>query len=79
MAAEEKGFDLLLTADQSMRDEQDISIRKIGVVAMSANTWNIVRDYVPAIAEALHKCKPGQTLPVFCGEFVRSKFRTPKR
>jgi hypothetical protein len=71
--AEEHGFEVLLTADKSMPDEQNIASRKIGIVAMSTNGWEIVRGHVPEIAEALHKCKPGQVLPVFCGEFSRYK------
>lgn len=70
-ALEENGFDLLLSGDKSMPDEQTMVGRKIGIVSMSANSWKIVRDYGPEISEALHKCKPGQVLSVFCGEFKR--------
>lgn len=75
-AAEDNGFEVLLTGDQSIPDENEIAALKIGLVTMSDNHWNIVRDYVPAIAEALHKVKPGQVLPVFCGKFSR-KSREP--
>ncbi len=68
-AVEKAGFDVLLTGDKSLPDENEISGRKVGLVAMSDNHWPIVCCYVPAIIEALHKCKPGQVLPVFCGEF----------
>lgn len=69
--AEERGFDVLLTADKSIPNEQNFASRKLGIVTMSTNTWKIVRDHAPRIAEALHKCKSGQVLPVFCGEFSR--------
>jgi hypothetical protein len=76
-AAEDGGFEVLLTADQTIPTENEIAGRRIGLTCMSANNWNIVSDYVPEISEALHKCKPGQVLPVFCGKFVRGKFRAP--
>jgi len=75
-AVEKKGFDVLLTGDRSIPDEQTMVGRKIGIVCMSANSWKIVRDYGPEISEALHKCKPGQVLPVFCGEYSRRKRKT---
>jgi hypothetical protein len=74
-ACEESGFDVMPTGDKSMPDEQTMRGRKIGLVCMSANNWNIVRNYVPAIAEAIYKVKPGQVLPVFCGQFKPNKFR----
>jgi hypothetical protein len=72
-AAEDNGFDVLLTGDKTLAAENEMRGRKIGMVAMSANNWKIVRDYVPAISEALHKCKPAQVLPVFCGRFRRRR------
>jgi hypothetical protein len=78
-AADEAGFDVILTGDKSIPDEHVIGGRKIGLVCMSTNSWTTVRDHVPAIAEALHKVKPGQVLQVFCGEFVRGKGPNPPK
>lgn len=68
-ALEKAGFDVLLTGDKSLPSEQNMASRRIGIVALSCNNWRIIRHYVPAISEGLHKCKPGQVLPVFCGVF----------
>jgi hypothetical protein len=76
--AEENGFQVLLTGDKTIPKENEIAGRKIGLVALSDNHWNIIRDYVPAISEALHKVKPGQVLPVFCGQFSRRKGQKPE-
>jgi hypothetical protein len=75
-SAEGNDFQVILKGDKTLPDENEISGRKIGLVAMSDNHWPIIRDYVPAISEALNKCKPGQVLSVFCGEF---KPRNPKK
>jgi hypothetical protein len=74
-AAEQAGFDVLLSGDKSMQYEQNMAGRKIGVVAMSDNHWDIVRPYVQQIAQAIDEVKPGEVRQVFCGQFVRGKFR----
>jgi hypothetical protein len=74
-AAERSGFNVLLSGDQTIRYEQNMDGRKIGIVQMSDNHWNIVKDYVPAIVEAIEKVAPGQVLSVFCGKFIPRKFR----
>lgn len=76
-AAESNGFHVLLTADRAIPTENAISGRTIGLVCMSTNSWKILRAYVPAIADALHKCKPGQVLPVYCGAFTRRNAAKP--
>jgi hypothetical protein len=76
-AAEEFGFDVLLTGDQSLKYEQNMAGRKIGVVAMSDNHWNIVKDHVSVISDAVEAVQPGQILPVYCGKFIPRRFRKP--
>lgn len=76
-AVEQGGFQVLLTADKSMENERRFAGRSIGAVVMSTNNWAIVRDHVRTIAEALHKCKPEQVLPVDCGTFTRRKTPAP--
>lgn len=49
-AAEQAGFDVLLSGDQTIKYEQNMSGRKIGVISMSDNRWPIVKGYVQAIA-----------------------------
>lgn len=77
-AAENDGFEVLLTGDKTIPGENAIAARKIGIVMMSANHWPLVRDHAPAVVEALHKRKPGQALPVYCGEFHRGKAPKPE-
>jgi predicted nuclease of predicted toxin-antitoxin system len=38
-AAEHAGFDVLVTGDQSMPDEQNLSVRKLAIVTLSAIEW----------------------------------------
>ncbi len=72
-AAEQAGFDVLLSGDKSMQYEQNMAGRRIGVVAMSDNHWNLVRLYVQNIAAAINQVQPGEVRQVFCGKFSRGK------
>jgi hypothetical protein len=69
-AAEQAGFEVLLSGDQTIRYEQNMKNRRIGVVLMSDNHWSIVKDYLSAIADAIEQVEPGEARPVYCGTFV---------
>jgi hypothetical protein len=71
--AEQAGFEVLLSGDQTLKYEQNMSGRRIGVVSMSDNHWRIVKDYVLVIAEAIEQVQPGEVRPVYCGTFVPRK------
>jgi hypothetical protein len=51
--------------------------RKIGIVSMSDNHWNIVKDHVDAIVDAVDAVQPGEIKAVFCGKFVPQRMRKP--
>jgi hypothetical protein len=63
-AAEQAGFNVLLSSDKTMKYEQNMSGRKIGVVSMSDNQWGLVKPLVADIDRAVHVVKPGEFLPV---------------
>jgi len=42
-AAEEAGFDLLLTTDTNLPYQQDLESRKLAIVILSKNRWSLVR------------------------------------
>ena len=48
---------------------------RIALVYMSDNHWPIVKEYAPAIVQAVEQIKPGEVRPVYCGTFVPRKFR----
>ncbi len=57
--AERAGFDLLLTADNNMRYQQNLSNRKIALVVLSTPQWPRVQLHVEKIAATLNAAKPG--------------------
>ena len=75
-ACENAGFDLLFSGDKTMQHEQSFASRKIALVCMSDNHWPIVKNYIPAILEAIIPAKPGEVSAVYCGTFVPRRFQT---
>jgi hypothetical protein len=70
-AAEDAGFDVLLTGDQSMPSEQNLSGRKLTIVTLSAIEWPIIREHLGKIAEAVDAAAPDSFTSVDCGSFAR--------
>ena len=58
-AAEEAGFDVLLTADKNLRYQQNLQGRKLAIVVLSNNRWSLVRRVLEQIAAAVTTAKPG--------------------
>jgi len=57
--AEADGFDLLVTCDASMRFQQQVIGRKIGVLALTQTNWPLVQRHVLKIAEAVNQMTAG--------------------
>jgi hypothetical protein len=58
-AAEKAGFDVLVTADQSIRYQQNLSNRQIALVVLSCPQWPRVRLQIERIAAAVVSAAPG--------------------
>src|ERR1035438_9416012 len=58
-AAEETGFDVLLTTDRNMRYQQNISGRKISVVILSRQQWPQLQPHVHLVVSAVNAARPG--------------------
>ena len=43
--AEEEGFDLLITSDQNIRYQQNLTGRKLALLVLGSNIWPIVREH----------------------------------
>jgi len=58
--AEEAGFELLLTTDQRIRYQQNLSGRKIAIIVLGGSTkWSRVRLHLERIAAAVNAAEPG--------------------
>lgn len=64
IAAEDAGFDLLLTADKNIRYQQNLEGRRIAVVVLSTPQWPIVKLHVERIGAAVNAAIPGSYVEV---------------
>ena len=62
--AELAGFDVLLTADKSMRYQQNLRGRRIALVVLSTPQWPIVRLHSEKIAAAVNAATPASYIEV---------------
>jgi len=58
-AAEEAGFDILLTTDKNIRYQQNLTGRKIAIIVLGKGRWRLIRFALPQIVEAVNAAKPG--------------------
>lgn len=64
--AEQAGFDLLLTVDQGLRYQQNLTDRKLAVLIVHARSNKLadLLPHVPAVLDALRSIRPGQVVIV---------------
>jgi hypothetical protein len=59
-AAEEAGFELLLTTDRRIRYQQNLKSRSIALVVLTGSTkWSLIRQHANRIAAAVAGAAPG--------------------
>ena len=58
-AAEEGGFDLLLTTDKNIRYQQNLAGRRIAIVVLGNSQWRVVRLHLDRVALAVNRATPG--------------------
>ena len=58
-AAESQAFDVLVTADQDFRFQQNLKKRRIAVVVLSKGQWPYIKPVVSRVADAVNSAKPG--------------------
>ena len=59
-AAEEAGFELLLTTDRRIRYQQNLRVRRIALVVLTGSTrWSLVRQHAHRIGAAVGSATPG--------------------
>lgn len=58
-AAEEGGFEVLITTDKNMVTQQNLKGRAIAIVVLGNSQWRIVQRHVRKIASAVNAAQPG--------------------
>ena len=59
LAAAEGKFDLLLTTDQNVRYQQNLSNRTLTILVLPTTSWPEIRNHIHEIAVAISSIEPG--------------------
>jgi predicted nuclease of predicted toxin-antitoxin system len=73
---ERERFDVFLTGDKNMPNQQRLEDRPFAVLIMSAVNWPVVRPHVHEISVAIDNARPGTVNTIDCGIFVPRPKRT---
>ena len=62
--AEAAGFDLLVTTDKNIRQQQNLTGRRIAIVVLGNPQWPVLRLHVQQVVSAVNVATPGSFLVV---------------
>ena len=63
-AAENAGFDMLVTPDKNMRNQQNLMGRKIAIVVLGNAQWPVLRLHVERVVAAVNTAQIGSYVEV---------------
>ena len=62
--AEQAGYDVLLSTDQNIRYQQNLTRRKLAIVVLTEQQWPNVQRHLEKIAAAVNAATPGSYIEV---------------
>jgi hypothetical protein len=66
-AAEDAGFEVILTADKNIQYQQNLQSRRIAIVVLSSNEREVVVKSIALIVSAIEAARPGTFLNLDLG------------
>jgi pantothenate kinase type III len=57
--AEAAKFNLLVTTDQNLRYQQNLTKRRIAIVVIASTSWPRIQKNVAAVVDAIERIQPG--------------------
>jgi hypothetical protein len=67
---EREGFDVFLTGDKNMGNQQRPEGLPFAALVMSAINWPVIRPHVHKISLAIDNARPGAVKSIDCGVFI---------
>lgn len=58
--AEQEGYEVLITTDQSMRHQQNLAGRRLAIIVLLRTAWPYVRLRIEDIRAAVAEAQPGE-------------------
>ena len=57
--AEREGFDVFVTTDRNLRDQQNLGGRRIAIIVLSSTSWPRIQKAATAVTQAIDTALPG--------------------
>ncbi len=57
---EADGFQVLITADQNLKHQQDLSGRKLAILVLPTTSWPKIQEHLEKVSAAVNSMKPGE-------------------
>jgi hypothetical protein len=64
LEAKAGNFDVLVTTDQNLRYQQNLTKRRIAIVVIASTSWPRIQNRIPAIVEAINRVEAGGYIEV---------------
>jgi hypothetical protein len=76
-AAEEAGFEVMITCDQNIRYQQNLAGRRLALVVLTTNHWDTIRPNSGGILPAVEQATAGSSVIVEIPKPPRRRRRQP--
>jgi glutamate racemase len=63
-AAEAASFELLVTTDQQLRHQQNLSRRTLAILVLPTTSWPLIRQNIAAILKSIQSASAGSLIEV---------------
>ncbi len=63
-AAEQEGFEVFVTTDRNLRDQQNLGGLRIAIIVLSSTSWPSIEKAATAVKQAIDAALPGSTKEV---------------
>ena len=57
--AEDAGFELILSTDRNIKYQQNLAGRKIAILVLGQQNWNLLRPHIQFVVDAVNAAIPG--------------------
>ena len=64
-SAEQDGYEILITTDQSMRHQQNLAGRRLGIIVLLSQAWPYAESRLEEIRAAVAEVQPGELREVY--------------
>ena len=58
-AAEAAGFEVLVTTDKNLADQQNLAIRRLAIVVLGNAQWPVLKLHIQLAVDAINSASPG--------------------